>query len=72
MGQEDIVKYTPSTIGNTVFSTLPGQTAKLTSLSRNLEAVLPHNITRKCVVAEYNSLLPSLIVTALVNTVETD
>ena len=71
MGQEDIVKYTPSPIGNTVFSTLPGQTAKLTSL-RNLEAVLPHNIIRKCVVAEYNSLLPSFIVTALVNTVETD
>jgi hypothetical protein len=53
------------------FAFFPGQTAKLAGLG-DLEAMLPHQVSRKCVVAAFSSLLPSFIVTALTNTVESD
>jgi hypothetical protein len=36
----------------------------------DFEVMLSYQIVRKCVVAEYNSLLSSFIVTALTNTLE--
>ncbi len=70
MGHDLKKMYTPSLIGKN-FASLPGQTTSLTGLGE-MKAVLPHQLIRKCVVAAYNSLLPSFIVSALVNTLETD
>ena len=62
--------YSPR-LADKEFVCLPGQTTKLAGLG-DFEAVLPHQIARKCVVASYNSLLPSFIITALTNTLESD
>ena len=70
MGQEFKSTYSPVLLGQE-FDCLPGQTTRLTGLG-DLEAILPYQIVRKCVVAAYNSLLSSFIVTALINTLETD
>lgn len=71
MGQESIEVYSPTPIEGKIFASFPGQTAKLIGLGE-LEAVLPKEITKKCVVAGYNPLLPSFIISALTNTVESD
>ena len=70
MGHEFQYIYSPCLLGK-AFVCLPGQTAKVTGLG-GLEAIMPYQIGRKCVVAAYNSLLPSFIITALTNTLETD
>lgn len=70
MGQEFKSTYSPVLLGQE-FDCLPGQTTRLTGLG-DLEAILPYQIVRKCVVAAYNYLLSSFIVTALTNTLETD
>ncbi|KAI9553728.1 hypothetical protein GHT06_021664 [Daphnia sinensis] len=70
MGQEFKKTFCPSLAGKEL-AILPGQTTKLSGLG-SLEAILPHQVVRKCVVAFYNSLLPSFIITALTNTLESD
>jgi len=70
MGQEFKSTYFPVLLGKEFDCSL-GQTTRLTGLG-DFEAILPYQIVRKCVVAEYNSLLSSFIVTALTNTLETD
>ena len=71
LGRESIQIYSPLPVEGKSFASLPGQTAKLIGVGE-LEAVFPKQIMRKCVVAACNPLLPSLIVSALTNTVESD
>jgi hypothetical protein len=70
MGHEFQYIYSPCLLGK-AFVCLPGQTAKVTGLG-GLEAIMPYQIERKFLFAAYNSLLPSFIITALTNTLETD
>jgi hypothetical protein len=70
MGHEFRQIFSPWLMGKQ-FASFPGQTAKLAGLG-DLEAISPHQVSKKCVVAAFNSLLSSFIVTALTNTVESD
>lgn len=72
LGTEQNEVYIPTPKNNIIFNHIPGQTAKLVGISSSLEVFLPSQIEKKCVVTSFNSLLPSLIVTALANQLETD
>ena len=70
MGVDSKKNYVPAPIGSTTFSYLPGQ--KLIGLGRSLIAVDPSEIVKKCVIATSNEISGMYVVTALVNSFETD
>lgn len=72
LGSEGIETLCPTPIRDTTFKNLPGQTSKFIGIYESMEAFLPCHIFKKCVVASYNTLVPSIVATALANQFETD
>ena len=64
--------FLPEPIGDTIFSTLPGQTTRFVGKGTELMAIDPVEIKSKCVVAMNNLLTETFVVTALPNNHETD
>lgn len=64
--------YVPQPLNGTVFSIIPGHTTKLIGLSKELYAYDPIDIKAKCVAALMNSLTETFVLTAIVNSFETD
>ena len=64
--------YVPQPLNGTVFSIIPGHTTKLIGLSKELHAYDPIDIKAKCVAALMNSLTETFVLTAIVNSFETD
>jgi len=72
LGSEGIETFCPTPIRDTTFKNLPGQTSKFIGIYESMEAFLPCHIFKKCVVASYNTLVHSIVATALANQFETD
>jgi len=72
LGAQSKKNYVPLPINDTIFHPIPGHTSKLVGISKELIAYDPTCIKAKGVVSVMNSLTETFIVTAIVNSFETD
>jgi hypothetical protein len=72
LGTHSKKTYVPEPIKGTTFSEIPGHTTRLIGLSNELYAYDPISIKAKGVCAMMNKLTETFVITAIVNTFETD
>lgn len=72
IGTDSQKTYVPEPIKNTIFSVIPGHTTRLIGLSKELFAYDPIHVKAKGVCAMMNDLTETYVITAIVNTFETD
>lgn len=72
LGTEFSHSFIPPTAHNKYEFSISGIATELRSKSSSIDAIAPSMLEKKCLVASENQLLPSYLITAIANTLESD